>query len=260
MPTRRSGSRSPGPRGRSRIFVDGPRGARGPLPTILDVHGGPALAWHPTPPLESLLLVERGFRVVRPNVRGSTGYGREHVRALLGTWGPPVAADCHAVLDDLVAGGLVDGERLGCLGLSFGGYTVNWLLGTTDRFRAGVSENGIANLVAASGTSDVGFWFDDGERLGHPASAEGVARLWAESPLARIAEVRTPSCCCRPTTIGAARRRRPSRSSPRSGASAARPSSCATRRESHLFALCGRPDRREDRHRRVLDWFERHLA
>jgi dipeptidyl aminopeptidase/acylaminoacyl peptidase len=249
-----------GPAGPIEVFVDGPRGARGPLPTILDVHGGPALAWHPTPPLESLLLVARGFRVVRPNVRGSTGYGRAHVRGLLGSWGPPVAADCHAVLDHLVAFGLVDGERLGCLGLSFGGYTVNWLLGTTDRFRAGVSENGLANLVAASGTSDVGFWFDDGERLGHPASPEGVARLWAESPLARIAEVRTPLLLLQADDDW------------RCPASEAEQVFAALRRlgreaelvrypgESHLFALCGRPDRREDRHRRVLDWFERHLG
>jgi dipeptidyl aminopeptidase/acylaminoacyl peptidase len=249
-----------GPAGPIEVFVDLPRGADGPLPAILDVHGGPALCWSPTPPLEAVLLAARGFLVVRPNVRGSTGYGREVVAALLGSWGPPVAADCHAVLDDLVARGLADGERLGCLGLSFGGYAVNWLVATSQRFRAGVSENGIANLVAASGTSDVGFWFDDGERLGDPATPEGVDRLWAESPLARVAQVRTPLLLLQADDD----RRCP--------ASEAEQVFTALRRlgrevelvrypgESHLYAFCGRPDRREDRHRRILEWFERHLA
>ena len=54
-------------------------------------------------------------------------------------WGGVDAADCHAVLDHLVRAGLADPERLGCYGNSYGGFMVNWLVGTSDRFAAAVS-------------------------------------------------------------------------------------------------------------------------
>ena len=65
-----------------RAYVVSPRGAGDePLPTILDVHGGPLGAWGPLPPLEAILLAARGYRVVLPNPRGSYDQGAAWVRA-----------------------------------------------------------------------------------------------------------------------------------------------------------------------------------
>ena len=87
-----------------------------------------------------MLLCARGYRVLLPNIRGSTSYGRDWIRPQLGDWGGVDAADVHAVVDHAVACGLADPDRLGVLGLSYGGFMVNWLVATPDRFRAAVSE------------------------------------------------------------------------------------------------------------------------
>src|SRR6185503_17749218 len=135
---------APGPGGPIHTWIASPAGAaEKPLPTIVDVHGGPLGAWAPAPSVEVVLLCARGYRVVLPNIRGSTGYGREWIRPQLGSWGGPDAADVHAALDHAVGLGLADPDRLGALGLSYGGFMVNWLVGTTDRFKAAVSVAGV---------------------------------------------------------------------------------------------------------------------
>jgi dipeptidyl aminopeptidase/acylaminoacyl peptidase len=241
-------------------FLDSPAGAPdGPLPTVLAIHGGPAAMWAFAPSLESLLLAGRGYRVVRPNIAGSTGYGRAHGDALVGAWGTRGGADCHAVLDDLVAAGLADGDRLAVVGLSFGGYLASWLANTSDRFRAAVSENGVVNLVSMLGTSDIGRWIDSGSALGDPVRPADVARLWAQSPLAHVAGSTTPMLLLQ----GDADLRCPP--------SEAEQLHTALLRlgrevelvrypgESHMLQFTGRPDRRIDRHRRVLAFLDRHL-
>ena len=90
----------------------------------------PLGAWAPAPHLEVSLLVARGYRVVLPNIRGSATYGGAWVRPQLGDWGGVDAADVHAALDHVVELGLADPDRLGVLGLSYGGFMVNWLVGT----------------------------------------------------------------------------------------------------------------------------------
>jgi dipeptidyl aminopeptidase/acylaminoacyl peptidase len=250
-----------GPGGPIRTYVVSPRGAGDePRATILDVHGGPLGAWGPLPPLEALLLAERGYRVVLPNIRGSYDRGREWVRALRGDWGGVDAADCHAVLDGLVARGLADPERLGVLGLSYGGFMVNWLVGTSDRFRAAVSENGVVNQVSAWANSDCGPTYCEAAGLGDVLSPAGVEALWRQSPLRHVNAIRTPLLMLQ----GEADLRCPPAD--------AEQLFVALRwlgrdveyvlypEEAHTFQAMGRPDRREDRHRRVLDWFARYLA
>ena len=57
------------------------------LPTVVDIHGGPLGAWAPAPSIEVMLLVDHGFRVLLPNIRGSATYGRAWIRESLGDWG-----------------------------------------------------------------------------------------------------------------------------------------------------------------------------
>jgi len=251
---------APGPGGPIETWIASPAGAGdGPLPTVVDVHGGPLGAWAPAPSLEVALLCARGFRVVLPNIRGSASYGRAWIAPQLGAWGGPDADDVHAALDHAIALGLADPERLGALGLSYGGFMVNWLVGTSERFRAAVSENGVTNQVSAWAASDTGPEYCRAARMGDPTTPEGVERLWRQSPLRNVAAVRTPLLLLQ----SEADRRCPAsdneqffvalRSLGRTVEYVLYPE------EFHVVQAAGRIDRRLDRMTRMLAWFERFL-
>ncbi|HEX7222539.1 MAG TPA: prolyl oligopeptidase family serine peptidase [Candidatus Limnocylindrales bacterium] len=250
----------PGPGGPIETWIASPPAAGdAPLPTIVDVHGGPLGAWAPTPAVEVLLLTSRGYRVVLPNIRGSATYGRDWVSPQLGDWGGVDAADVHAALDHVVELGLADPGRLGVLGLSYGGFMVHWLIGTSDRFRAAVSENGVANQVSAWANSDSGVEYDRTSRLGDVLSREGVEKLWAQSPLQNVADMRTPLLMLQ----AEADRRCPPGDNEQLFVALR-----VLRREVeyvlypeefHTYQATGRPDRRIDRMTRMLDWFDRFL-
>lgn len=229
------------------------------LPTIVDVHGGPLGAWAPAPSLEVVLLCARGYRVLLPNIRGSASYGAAWIRPQLGDWGGVDAADVHAVLDHAVGAGLADADRLGVIGLSYGGFMANWLVATSDRFKAGVSENGVTNQISSWSGSDSGVEFNRMALLGTPLGPDGVEGLWRQSPLARVADVRTPLLLLQ----GEADRRCPPSDSEQLFV-ALRVLGRTVEyvlypEESHVFQASGRPDRRIDRMTRMLDWFDRYL-
>ena len=251
---------APGPGGPIETWIASPAGAAdAPLPTVVDVHGGPLGAWAPAPSLEVVLLCARGYRVILPNIRGSTTYGGEWIRPQLGDWGGVDAEDVHAALDHVVALGLADPERLGVLGLSYGGFMVNWLVGTTDRFRAAVSENGVTNQVSAWAHSDEGPEYCRTARLGDPTTPEGVDQLWRQSPLRNVAAVHTPLLMLQ---AEADRRCPPSDNEQYFGALrwlGREVEYVLYPEEFHVYQATGRPDRRIDRMTRVLDWFDLHI-
>lgn len=249
---------APGPGGPIETWIASPQGAGDePLPTIVDVHGGPLGAWSPTPSLEVALLCARGYRVVLPNIRGSISYGQEWIAPQLGDWGGADADDVHAALDHAIALGLADPARLGVLGLSYGGFMVNWLVGTTNRFAAAVSENGVTNQVSSWAGSDSGPEYCRAARMGNPLTPEGVELLWRQSPLRNVANVRTPLLLLQ----SEADRRCPAsdneqffvalRTLRRTVEFVLYPE------EYHVIQATGRIDRRIDRMTRMLDWFDR---
>jgi dipeptidyl aminopeptidase/acylaminoacyl peptidase len=252
---------APGPGGEIHAWLASPAGAgEGPLPTVVDIHGGPLGAWAPAPSIEVVLLCARGYRVLLPNIRGSTSYGRDWIRPHLGNWGGPDADDVHAAVDHVVDLGLADPGRLGVLGLSYGGFMVNWLVGTTNRFRAGVSVAGVTNQVSAWADGDAGVDFNRWALLGAPLDQAGVDRLWQMSPLRNVGNVRTPLLLlqgeedlrCMPednvqlfTALRVLGRTVEYVLYPE---------------ESHVYFTAGRPDRRIDHMTRMLDWFDRYLT
>ena len=250
----------PGPAGPLETWIASPPGAGDTaLPTVVDVHGGPLGAWAPAPHIEVILLVAAGYRVILPNIRGSATYGRDWIRPQLGDWGGVDAADVHAAIDHVVELGLADPERLGVIGLSYGGFMVNWLVGTTDRFKAAVSENGVTNQIASWANSDSGPEYDRASLMGDPLSPEGIEKLWRQSPLRNVASIHTPLLILQ------------AESDLRCPAADNEQLFVALRQlrreveyilypeESHVYASAGRPDRRIDRMTRMLDWFDRHL-
>ena len=251
---------APGPGGAIECWLASPPGAGGrALPTIVDFHGGPIGAWAPAPALEVHMLVARGYRVLLPNVRGSTSYGAAWIRPQLGDWGGVDAADAHAAVDHVVALGLADPGRLGILGLSYGGFLVNWLAATSDRFRAAVTDGGVANQVSSWANSDTGPEYCRAALLGDPFTPAGVEKLWRQSPLAHVSDLRTPILILQ------------AEQDHRCPPADAEQLFVALRvlgrtaeyvlypEEAHTFHITGRPDRRVDRMRRMLDWFERYV-
>ncbi len=251
---------APGAGGPIDVWVCSPAGAGdGPMPTVVDVHGGPLGAWCPTPHIEVVLLASAGYRVVLPNIRGSATYGKDWITPQLGDWGGVDAADVHAALDHVIGLGLVDPERVGVMGLSYGGFMVNWLVGTTDRFRAAVSENGVTSQVNTWANSDSGPEYDRASLLGDPLSPEGIEKLWRQSPLRHVANVRTPLLMLQ------------AEADLRCPAADNEQFFIALRHlrrtveyvlypdEYHVYASAGRPDRRIDRNERIRAWFDRYL-
>ncbi len=250
----------PGPGGVIETWIASPpRAADKALPTVVDMHGGPLGAWAPAPHIEVFLLVARGYRVVLPNIRGSATYGRGWITPQLGDWGGVDAADVHAVVDHVIEVGLADPDRLGVMGLSYGGFMVNWLVGTTDRFKAAISENGVTNQVSDWANSDGGPEFDRASLVGDPFSPSGIDKLWRQSPLRNVASVHTPLLMLQAESD--------LRCPPQDNEQLFIALRHLGREveyvlypeESHTYASTGRPDRRIDRMTRMLDWFDRHL-
>jgi dipeptidyl aminopeptidase/acylaminoacyl peptidase len=252
---------APGTGGPIEAWIVSPAGAGdAPLPAIVNVHGGPLGAWSPAPSTENVLLAAHGYRVILPNIRGSAGYGRAWIRPQLGDWGGVDAADVLAAVDHAVGLGLADPARLGILGLSYGGFMVNWLVGAApNRFRAAVSENGVTNQLNGWANSDTGPEFDRMALLGDPLSEEGVARLWRQSPLRHVTRIRTPLLMLQ----GEADLRCPTADNEQLFVALrhlGREVEYVLYPESwHTYAITGRIDRRIDRNERVLAWFDRFL-
>jgi dipeptidyl aminopeptidase/acylaminoacyl peptidase len=133
-------------------------GTRVPLLVIL--HGGPPGSFTQTfvggvssYPIASF--ASAGFAVLRPNVRGSSGYGREFRHANMRDWGGGDYKDVMAGIDALIARGIVDGDKLGVMGWSYGGYLTAYTITQTTRFRAASVGAGITNLISYVGTADI---------------------------------------------------------------------------------------------------------
>ena len=129
-------------------------------PLILNVHGGPAGVFLRTftagatlYPLE--VLASKGFFVLRPNPRGSSGYGWKFRFANLSDWGGKDYQDLMAGVDFLIEKGMADPERLGVMGWSYGGFMTSWVITQTDRFNAAAVGAGVTNLVSFTGTTDI---------------------------------------------------------------------------------------------------------
>jgi dipeptidyl aminopeptidase/acylaminoacyl peptidase len=157
-----------------------------PHPVVLMVHGGPFAQYGWTLFDEAQVYAGAGYAVVMGNPRGSAGYGESHGRAIVGDFGNLDAADVLALLDAALADPDLDEDRVGVMGGSYGGYMTTWLVGHTDRFRAGISERACNAFDSFEGTSDIGWEF-----VRHYVGTD-PQRLAAQSPLTHVDRIRTP--------------------------------------------------------------------
>jgi len=137
----------------------GYRGGRVPLLTF--VHGGPASRFD-----QGFLgylgtiyapqaLAANGFAVLRPNPRGTGGYGEAFRRANLNDWGGMDWVDINAGIDRVIADGIADPERLGMFGWSYGGFLSAWAIGHSDRLKAISVGAAVTDLLSFHGTADI---------------------------------------------------------------------------------------------------------
>jgi dipeptidyl aminopeptidase/acylaminoacyl peptidase len=128
-------------------------------PLLLNIHGGPAGAFYESfiggPGIHPLAtLAGKGYAILRPNPRGSSGYGRKFRFANENDWGGRDYEDVMAGVDAVIAKGVADPERLGVMGWSYGGFMTSWIIGHTKRFKAAVAGAAVTNLWSYTGTSD----------------------------------------------------------------------------------------------------------
>ena len=118
-------------------------------PTLLFCEGGPqspvsqfwSYRWN------FQIMAANDYIIVAPNRRGLPGFGLEWNEAISGDYGGQCMKDYLTAIDDMAQEPYVDADRLGCVGASFGGYSVYWLAGHHDkRFKAFISHSGIFNL------------------------------------------------------------------------------------------------------------------
>ena len=167
-------------------------------PLVLQLHGGPmdsdkfgagpelVMRYFP-------VLAAKGYAVLRPNYRGSTGYGNAFYRDVVGHFFHHMQFDVLAGVDHLVATGLADPDHLIVSGWSAGGHLTNRLITVTDRFKAASSGASLANWTSFYAQTDSRSfrvtWFG-----GTPWEKNApIANFQDNSPLKDVANVKTPT-------------------------------------------------------------------
>ncbi len=146
------------------------------VPFILNIHGGPAgvfqqsyIGGRGSYPIATF--ASKGYAILRPNPRGSSGYGTEFRQANMKDWGGGDYQDVMTGVDKVIAMGVADPERLGVMGWSYGGYMTSTIITKTKRFKAASAGAPVTNLMSFNGTADIPSFVPDyfgGQSWEHP--------------------------------------------------------------------------------------------
>jgi dipeptidyl aminopeptidase/acylaminoacyl peptidase len=125
--------------------------AGGRVPLLLRIHGGPNGQDEHAFNFERQLFAANGYAVLNVNYRGSNGRGHKYQQAIYGDWGNLEVVDLLGAVDQAVADGVADPERLGIGGWSYGGILTDYTIATTPRFKGATSGAGSALQLAMYG-------------------------------------------------------------------------------------------------------------
>jgi dipeptidyl aminopeptidase/acylaminoacyl peptidase len=164
-----------------------------PLPLVVEIHGGPTSATQYS--LRYLiygrtLLPAKGYALLSPNYRGSTGYGDKFLVDLIGRENDIEVEDILKGVDALIERGIADADRLAVMGWSNGGFLTNCLITRTDRFKAASSGAGVIDQVMQWGLEDT-----PGHVINYMKNLpwNDPDEFRASSPLYNLSGVKTPT-------------------------------------------------------------------
>lgn len=161
------------------------------LPLILEIHGGPFADYGPRFAMELQLYAAAGYAVLYVNPRGSSSYGEEFGNLIHHAYPGDDYHDLMSAVDQVIADGVADPDRLFVTGGSGGGVLTAWIVGKTDRFRAAVVAKPVINWYSFVLTADAypffaEYWF--------PAMPWDAADHYLErSPISLVGNVETPT-------------------------------------------------------------------
>ncbi|HEX2034212.1 MAG TPA: S9 family peptidase [Chloroflexota bacterium] len=167
-----------------------------PVPLVVEVHGGPPSAFTrgyvgaPERTVDVMSFTAAGYAILRPNPRGSSGYGRDFRFANEGDWGGGDFRDVMAGVDHLIEREIADPARLGIAGWSYGGYLTASAITQTERFKAACVGAGITNAISFNGTADIPAFIPDYLGAEFWDDLETYRRV---SPVLNAPRVRTPT-------------------------------------------------------------------
>lgn len=172
-----------------------PKGSEGTqLPVVINPHGGPWTrdVWRFNPEVQ--FLANRGYAVLQMNYRGSTGYGKEFMKASNKEWGGKVQDDITEGVEWLISQGIADPSRIAICGFSFGGYcALSGVVRRPDLYRCAVSYSGLTNLFTF--LKDIPPYLEPIQQMiynavGHPEKDADYLR--AASPIFHTGEINVP--------------------------------------------------------------------
>lgn len=230
------------------------------VPLLLNIHGGPASQYGFGFFDEFQVYAGAGFGLVACNPRGSSGRGREFVKAVVGEgWGQVDRADIVAA----VAGAIdrhprLDTEHMGIMGGSYGGFMTAWMIGQEDRWKSAVVERALISFTSFSGTSDIGGVFPESYTdVGYP---EGWDTWWKLSPLSLADGVTTPTLVLHSENDF----RCPIEQAEQYFMALLQNGTTSELLrfpgEGHEMSRAGKPRHRVERFEAILDWHRRHLV
>jgi dipeptidyl aminopeptidase/acylaminoacyl peptidase len=223
-------------------------------PMILDIHGGPHSAYGYTFDHEFQWMAAKGYVVLYPNPRGSTSYGQEFGNIIQYHYPGDDFKDLMAGVDELIARGWADPDKLGVTGGSGGGVLTNWTVGHTDRFKAAVSQRSIADWA--------GWWY--GADMIAPSWFRGApweyeADFKERSPITYVNKITTPLMLIEgesdfrtPPAYGGEQMFRALKYLNKTAVMVRFPG------ETHELSRSGKPTHRVERLRHIVAWFDKY--
>lgn len=226
-------------------------------PSILEIHGGPRVQYGNFFMHEFFYLAAKGYVVYFCNPRGGQGYGEKHSKAIWNNWGTVDYEDLMVWTDYIEKKSYIDKEKMGVTGGSYGGYMTNWIIGHIDRFKAAVTQRSVSNLISMWGSSDFNWTFQ--AEFGDKPPWESLDNFWWQSPMKYIGNAKTPTL-----VIHSEHDLRCAIEQGEQVFIALKKIGVDTEMvrfpdEPHGLSRGGRTDRRVERLKHILRWFDRYL-
>jgi len=160
------------------------------LPLALHIHGGPFGQDGYRFDLMRQVFAAKGYAVLAPNYRGSSGRGEAFSRAIFADWGNKEVVDLIGAVDEVIARGIADPDRLVLGGWSYGGILTDYTIASDTRFKAGVSGAGSALQLSMYGSDQYVYQYE--QELGAPWKNPD-AWMKVSYPFFKADQIKTPT-------------------------------------------------------------------